>query len=142
MTDAAERRRAVEAAVERFSRVDVLVNNAGQGSLGAFEEFSSERIRQHFEVRGEATAFDGAGEAIHRLFVPPLVGEKNAQVVVGLGEIRSELDRPLERFDGPVVRVRLVVGHAEVVVEDGVGRVVPYPAATASPRSRALPGPR
>lgn len=50
VTDADERRRAVEAALGRFGRIDVLVNNAGQGSLGAMEEFSSEQIRKHFEV--------------------------------------------------------------------------------------------
>ncbi len=44
------REAAVAAAMERFGRVDVLVNIAGQGSLGAFEEFSSEQIRRHFEV--------------------------------------------------------------------------------------------
>lgn len=50
VTNADDRRRAVESALERFGRVDVLVNNAGQGSLGAVEEFSSEQIRRHFEV--------------------------------------------------------------------------------------------
>jgi NAD(P)-dependent dehydrogenase (short-subunit alcohol dehydrogenase family) len=50
VTNEDERQAIVPAVLEKFGRVDVLVNNAGQGSLGAFEEFSSEQIRQHFEV--------------------------------------------------------------------------------------------
>lgn len=37
VTDDEERKSAVNAAVARFGRIDVLVNNAGRGSLGAAE---------------------------------------------------------------------------------------------------------
>lgn len=39
---------AVAAAVERFGRIDVLVNNAGYGQLGSFEELSPESIDRQF----------------------------------------------------------------------------------------------
>jgi len=39
---------AVNAAKERFGRIDVLVNNAGYGQLGAFEEIASESVSRQF----------------------------------------------------------------------------------------------
>jgi NAD(P)-dependent dehydrogenase (short-subunit alcohol dehydrogenase family) len=41
---------AIQAAMERFGRVDVLVNNAAYGLLGNFEELSPQEIDQQFGV--------------------------------------------------------------------------------------------
>ena len=41
---------AVASATARFGRIDVLVNNAGYGQLGAFEEVSAEDIMRQFET--------------------------------------------------------------------------------------------
>lgn len=41
---------AVEQAVSRFGRIDVLVNNAGYGLLGAVEESSAEEVRKQYET--------------------------------------------------------------------------------------------
>ena len=40
----------VDAAIARFGRIDVLVNNAGYGIIGAVEEASETEIRQVFEI--------------------------------------------------------------------------------------------
>ena len=41
---------AVAQAMERFGRIDVLVNNAGYGEMGAIEEFSDARARAQFDT--------------------------------------------------------------------------------------------
>jgi NAD(P)-dependent dehydrogenase (short-subunit alcohol dehydrogenase family) len=56
VTDAESRKRAVDAALGRFGRIDVLANIAGRGSLGAAEEFSPEQLREQMEVNFFAPA--------------------------------------------------------------------------------------
>src|SRR5262245_48934775 len=48
VTDEAQARRAARLAVEKFGRIDVLVNNAGYGLLGAVEEASGPEIERQF----------------------------------------------------------------------------------------------
>ncbi|WIX83413.1 oxidoreductase [Amycolatopsis carbonis] len=50
VTDEAAAAAAVGAALERFGRVDVLVNNAGRGLLGAVEESSDAAVRAVFDA--------------------------------------------------------------------------------------------
>lgn len=50
VAQAAQAPAAIEAAVTRFGRIDVLVNNAAYGLLGNFEELSPEEIDQQFAV--------------------------------------------------------------------------------------------
>lgn len=56
VTDAEARANAVETALARFGRIDVLANIAGRGSLGAVEEFAPEQLREQMEVNFFAAA--------------------------------------------------------------------------------------
>jgi short-subunit dehydrogenase len=49
-TGARQAQEAVRVAHERFGRIDVLVNNAGRGFAGAFEEASDAEVREVFEL--------------------------------------------------------------------------------------------
>ncbi|MFE2994863.1 SDR family NAD(P)-dependent oxidoreductase [Nocardia sp. NPDC059246] len=50
VTDRAEAQAAVDAAVERFGALDVVVNNAGYGLFGAVEEITDQQLRDQLEV--------------------------------------------------------------------------------------------
>ena len=50
VTDKSGAEAAVRKAAERFGRIDVLVNNAGYGVLGAMEEVSEEQLRALVET--------------------------------------------------------------------------------------------
>lgn len=50
VTDRAQIERAVTAVLDRFGAIDVLVNNAGRGLLGALEEIDDAEVRSLFDV--------------------------------------------------------------------------------------------
>jgi NAD(P)-dependent dehydrogenase (short-subunit alcohol dehydrogenase family) len=75
VTDGVQVKGAVAAAIVVFGRLDVLVNNAGYGLVGAFEELGAEQIARNFDVN-----FFGALEVI-RAALPILRAQGAGHIV-------------------------------------------------------------
>ena len=76
VTSPAEAEAAVQAAVERFDRIDVLVNNAGNFYAGFFEEISPEDFRAQIET----TLFGPMN--VTRAVLPVMRAQRSGLVVV------------------------------------------------------------
>ena len=75
VTKPEEVRAAISEAVKEFGRIDVVVNNAGYGAVGALEEYSDEQLRRQFE-----TNFFGAVD-VTRAALPVLRAQGSGHVV-------------------------------------------------------------
>ena len=75
ITNEKERQEAIQTAIAKFSRIDVLVNCAGRGDLGALEEFSSQQIRAQMEINFFATI------ELTRLVLPIMRRQKSGNIV-------------------------------------------------------------
>jgi NAD(P)-dependent dehydrogenase (short-subunit alcohol dehydrogenase family) len=75
VTDPAGREAAVAAALERFGRIDVLVNNAGRTQVGAVEETTDDELRFLFDLHFFAPA------ALTRLVLPAMRAQRSGAIV-------------------------------------------------------------
>jgi NAD(P)-dependent dehydrogenase (short-subunit alcohol dehydrogenase family) len=75
VTDPAQRQAAVAATLERFGRIDVLVNNAGRTQVGAIEETTDEEMRALFELHFFAPF------ALTRLVLPAMRAQGGGAIV-------------------------------------------------------------
>lgn len=75
ITEAGEAESAIKAAITRFGRIDVLINNAGYGIVGAAEETPDAELRAQME-----TNFFGAA-AVTQAALPILRAQKSGAIV-------------------------------------------------------------
>jgi short-subunit dehydrogenase len=80
VTNADDRQRMLEAAIEHFNGLDILINNAGIGATGHFAEATEERLRSIFEVN-----FFGLAE-MTRLAIP-LLRQGDKPLLVNISSI-------------------------------------------------------
>jgi NAD(P)-dependent dehydrogenase (short-subunit alcohol dehydrogenase family) len=77
----------VEAAIHRFGRIDVLINNAGYGAIGAVEETPDEVFRSRME-----TNFFGALSTIKAVL--PHMRQQKAGAIVNFSSLGGKLSFP------------------------------------------------
>ena len=75
VTDSSQVRKVIAQSMDAFGRIDVVVNNAGYGLIGAFEELGTEQISRNFN-----TNFFGALEVI-RAALPILRAQGSGHIV-------------------------------------------------------------
>ncbi len=75
VTAAGDAEAAVQAAIERFGRIDVLINNAGYGIVGAVEETPESELRAQME-----TNFFGA-VAVTKAVLPQMRAQRSGAIV-------------------------------------------------------------
>jgi NAD(P)-dependent dehydrogenase (short-subunit alcohol dehydrogenase family) len=75
VTASDQREAGVAATIERFGRIDVLVNNAGRTQVGAVEETTDEELRSLFELHFFAPA------ALTRLVLPHMRRQRGGAIV-------------------------------------------------------------
>jgi NAD(P)-dependent dehydrogenase (short-subunit alcohol dehydrogenase family) len=113
ITNDDDRRRLIREAVEKFGRIDALVNNAGYGQRGPIEIVPVEKIRQNFETNLFSLI------ALTQLVIP-VMREQGSGRIVNISSVAGRIARPLSS-------VYDATKHALEAVSDGLrGELAPF----------------
>ncbi|MEP4547259.1 MAG: SDR family oxidoreductase [Saccharospirillum sp.] len=88
VTDSASISAAVQAGIDRFGAIDLLLNNAGYGAYGPLEAFSTDRIRRQFD-----TNVIGLLEMTKAVL--PYMRARRSGTVVNISSIGGQITFPL-----------------------------------------------
>lgn len=88
VTDSEQNKHLVNQAIEKFGRIDVLINNAGYGEFGPTEEITIDKAKYQFDVNYFA-AVDLANQVL------PTMRQQKAGVIVNISSIGGDLYMPL-----------------------------------------------
>ena len=113
VTDRAGRQRLVDGALQKFGRIDALVNNAGYGTRGPVELVPVELIRRNYETNLFSLI------ALTQLVIPHL-RERGSGRIVNIGSVAGRIARPLSSiYDS--------TKHALEAITDGLrGELAPF----------------
>jgi short-subunit dehydrogenase len=87
--DPATRKNLLDRSSEHFGGVDVLINNAGIGAMGRFDDANSERLRKIFEVN-----FFAMAELIRESL--PMLKQGDDPVIVNMNSVLGHRATPLK----------------------------------------------
>ena len=90
VTDPSVRQKMIDAAQKEFDGLDVLINNAGIGALGLFEDADEDRLRRVMEVN-----FFAPAELIRVAL--PILERSDAPIVVNISSVLGHRAVPLKR---------------------------------------------
>ena len=113
VTSEEDRGRLVREAVNKFGRIDALVNNAGYGQRGPIETVPVDNIRQNFETNLFSLI------ALTQLVIP-IMREQGSGRIINISSVAGRIARPLSS-------VYDATKHALEAISDGLrGELAPF----------------
>ncbi|WP_026389294.1 SDR family NAD(P)-dependent oxidoreductase [[Acholeplasma] multilocale] len=88
VTNPTENKLFVDQAIEKYGRIDVLINNAGYGEYGPTEEIKTDDAKYQFDVN-----YFGAVELAN--MVLPIMRKQKNGIIINIGSIAGNLYMPL-----------------------------------------------